>query len=807
MRSAVQYSMMFLVCITVAIAGCKKDKKDTPDAGTDAGEDAGQESILPSDFERFCTDLNWLDTLSPATVSELSGEYIGVYADFPVGTLETMKVIPEHPFHATSIRVAFSGDAGPVKIRLMNTFGRSYPDTDAEDGDLIPPIEIEVESPDPEVFVELDITDLEVFLLPTQHYMIVSERLAGSPKPVVEDLPDGEWSRAMMHIPGEAMPYGSEGNFRMELTGDYFCEWEEPDRWFGKDETQLFSQENSTRVSIADLNGDGHDDIIVNAGGPLAFFGDGQGGFSDPGFDPFPDAISSSPPVFGDVDNDGDLDAFSRPYVAADNDGDGETILEGDCNDADDTINTGETEIPGNGVDDDCDLQADDGTDTSDNDSDGVTIAAGDCDDTRDSVYPGGVEILDRLDNNCDGQVDETFVNKILLNDGSGHFSELINSGVETLDHSTAAGFGDGDGDGNLDIYWGNWLVTYPNDAATQDRYFEGSGDGNFTDAQTAAGLLLTVPYSCYGVMWNDFNNDGWQDIYVSNYHLYPNQLWQNQGDGSFVDMAEILEVAFDDIPGPYSNLSGGHSYGGDFGDVDNDGDMDFFLANLAHPRVQPWSDPSMFNINQGPPDYEFVNMREEYGFIYDEGDVNATFLDFDNDMDLDIAIASLYTGHFSRFYRNDGEDGFVDVTYETNTAIHDSVSVVWSDVDEDGDPDIIIADRAGTPNVTLFINRVGQDNNWIELVLEGTATNRGAVGARVNLEAGGVTQMRDIRGGGGHENTQNSSVVHFGLGQESSIDHVSVRWVGGATEVISGITPNGRFVIVEGSGTGTSLK
>lgn len=214
-----------------------------------------------------------------------------------------------------------------------------------------------------------------------------------------------------------------------------------------------------------------------------------------------------------------------------------------------------------------------------------------------------------------------------------------------------------------------------------------------------------------------------------------------------------------------------------------------------------------MFNINQGPPDYEFVNMREEYGFIYDEGDVNATFLDFDNDMDLDIAIASLYTGHFSRFYRNDGEDGFVDVTYETNTAIHDSVSVVWSDVDEDGDPDIIIADRAGTPNVTLFINRVGQDNNWIELVLEGTATNRGAVGARVNLEAGGVTQMRDIRGGGGHENTQNSSVVHFGLGQESSIDHVSVRWVGGATEVISGITPNGRFVIVEGSGTGTSLK
>ena len=66
MRRSVQHSIMFLACVAVAIAGCKKDKKNTPDAGTDAGEDAGQESVVPSGFERFCVGLNWLDTLSPA---------------------------------------------------------------------------------------------------------------------------------------------------------------------------------------------------------------------------------------------------------------------------------------------------------------------------------------------------------------------------------------------------------------------------------------------------------------------------------------------------------------------------------------------------------------------------------------------------------------------------------------------------------------------------------------------------------------------------------------------------------------------
>ncbi|MFH2008668.1 MAG: FG-GAP-like repeat-containing protein [bacterium] len=807
-----RFTAVFL-CAVLAGGACGDDDSN-PDAGLDGtadaseldGGDAAQPIGPPAEFDRFCRGQDWTESLTPAVVEELSGAYVGVYQDLPVGTQLTMKIVPKHPFRLSTVRAAFAGDPGTVRVHLTHSYGRSYPDIYREGGHLMNAFDYLVDDPDPETWLDIDVSAANLFLLPTQHYVITIEVREANPYLAVEDLPAGEFSRAMMHIPGDSMPYGSDGNFRLQLTGSYFCAWDDGDRLFGEDTTQPWGEVASARAAIADLNSDGHDDVILNAGGPLAFFGDGQGHFSAPGFDPFPDVPKASMLVFADLDNDGHVDAFAANYVGADDDGDGFTKADGDCNDADENVHPGATEDLTNGLDDDCDGVTDDGSDLSDTDGDGFTITAGDCDDNRDDVYPGAPELLDGRDNDCDGEADEDFVNRILLNDGSGRFAALSGSGVEVLDHSTAAGFGDANGDGALDLYWGNWLVHYPDDPAVQDRYFEGNGDGTFTDAHAAAGLTLAEPLSCYGVMWNDYNNDGFQDIFVGNYHLYANQLWQNQGDGTFVDVAAAVGVAYDDIPSMYPTWPGGHTYGGDFGDVDNDGDMDFFMANLAHPRVQPWSDPSMFVINSGPPDYTFENRIHDYGFIYDEGDVNATFADFDNDMDLDLVIATLYTGHYSKFYRNDGPDGFTDITYETGTAVHDAVSVVWSDVDEDGDLDLIIADRAGAPYVHLFLNRFGQDNNWVQLVLEGTTTNRGAIGARVTLTAGGVTQMRDIRGGGGHSNTQSSRVVHFGLAQETTIDSVTVRWVGGSTEAISGLSPNGRFRVVEGTGTAQAL-
>lgn len=761
----------------------------------------------PGPYPEHCRDVAFDGVLTEVRVDDLEGSYTGVFDGMPEGTLYTMKVIPQQPFELTGIRAAFEGPEGPIRLRLTADFGRSYPDLDA---DLIDPIEAELADEDVDHhFIGFDVPEQTVFLEPTWHYILMAEQVAGGPVLAVESLPEGGISHAMMHVPGEELAYGLDGNFRLEMEGNYFCEIAAGERWFAEEVEPAFAAVPSARATVTDLDGDLHDDLVLNDGHPVAFLGDGAGGFEPVAWDPFPDAPRASMLVFADVDNDGDEDAFASTYVGADDDGDGIAKTEGDCDDADPEVSPEQAEVEDNGRDDDCDLVADSGTDDADADADGFSIAQGDCNDVRADVLPGGEELLDGRDNDCDGDADEIWVNLVLLNDGNGAFAELEDAGVETLDPSTAAAFADADEDGVLDLYWGNWLRHYPDDAAVQDVFVVGLGGGRFEEALAESGMELATPLSVYGVLWNDWNDDGAQDLYVANYHLYANQLWRNDGTAHFVDVAEEVGAAHDDIEAPFPmNLTytGGHSYGGDFGDVDNDGDWDFYLCNLAHPRVQPWSDPSMFLVNDGAPGFAFANLPREYGFIYDEGDVNAAFADYDNDMDVDLVVASLYTGHYSRLYRNDGGDWFTDVTWESGAAVHDAVSSVWSDFDEDGDMDLVIADREGLPNVHLFVNEVGQERGWIELVLQGTATNRDAIGAKVVLSAGGVTQMREVRGGGGHAGNQGSRVVHFGLGDATSIDEVTVRWVGGAQETIEGLAPRGRYRVVEGSGVGEPI-
>jgi hypothetical protein len=739
-------------------------------APADASPDAGLPPLAPPEaFERYCRGT--APVAIPTTLGPAPGTFLGGYQGLPIGTWETVKVVPAQPFRVRAIQVAFSGGAGQATFHLTESQGRSYPDRDRP---LMRPIQVGIEDPDPEVPVIIELRE-PVYLEPSQHYILSYQHRAESPTLAVEKAPAGEIGWSLIHVPDEDTPYGvadedgSAANFRMSLIGDHFCELEAPS--FVRRVPEAFASVASGRVTVADLDGDGHDDLILNDGGARAFLGDGALGFREA--DVFPAGNRAAMTVFGDLDNDGDVDAFAPTYVQPDGDGDGLRIEAGDCDDTDPEVHVGVPEVQGNQKDDDCDGQVDD------------------------VVCRPQVEVQNAQDDDCDGRADETFANGVWLNEGE-RFTPVPNPGFGGFDPTGAAALGDTDGDGFLDAYWGNWLLRYPQPAAEPDHFVRGLGNGTFEDRTEAVGMNVYAPRACYGAIFTDFDNDGRPDLWVGNYGYGENVLWQNQGDGTFIDRAPALGAHRDG-----EGRQGGNTYGAAVGDVDNDGDVDFYVPNIAHPRYQPWSDPSHLLLNNGP-DTPFTLVREAVGLVFDEGDVNAAFGDYDNDGDLDLAVASLYTTHYSRLYRNDtGPEGvrWTDVTWETGTAVHDAIAAVWADFDEDGDLELALSDRAGLPQVQVFENQAANGNHWILLDLQGTTTNRGAVGARVTLTAGGKTQIREVSGGGGHANAQSSRLVHFGLGRSEQIDEITVRWVGGATEVFAGPAVDARTRLVEGTG------
>jgi len=402
---------------------------------------------------------------------------------------------------------------------------------------------------------------------------------------------------------------------------------------------------------------------------------------------------------------------------------------------------------------------------------------------------------------NCNQVVDKGFFHHILMNDGHGHFTRLPMAGVEMQGPTLAAAMDDANADGRLDMFVGFWLRHYPDGLTQPSLFYYGNGDGTFHEATAAAHMVIPVAHPVYGVMWNDWNNDGRPDLYVGHYQLQDNLFFRNNGDSTFTNVAAAIHVDHDDIPTQGgAAYPGGHSYGGDFGDFDGDGYFDAILCNLSHPRTMPWADPTMFVINQGPPTYNYVNRREEVGIEYNEGDGNAQFGDFDNDGDLDLYIASFY-GRYLRVLRNDAGH-FTDVTYESG--IHGrSGTGVWSDLDADGDLDFVTADNSTT---LVYLNQQHSSNHWVEILLESTTpgVNRDAVGARISVVAGGHTYLRDVRLTGGLVNRQPSRWIHVGLGTAASIDSVSIRWPGGAVEPITGVTEDHRFYVHQGTGSAT---
>jgi hypothetical protein len=363
-------------------------------------------------------------------------------------------------------------------------------------------------------------------------------------------------------------------------------------------------------------------------------------------------------------------------------------------------------------------------------------------------------------------------------NDGDGTFTDVTTQSGEIWDYlpTEGAAWGDYDNNGYVDLYVANYETASASDEelgiGTPDVLYRNLGDGTFENVTRRAGIELDGEPLCgRGVSWCDYDDDGDLDIYVSNYRLDPNLLWRNDEDGTFVNVARQTRTEGYASDSPLGGPRYGHTIGSDFGDYDNDGDMDLYASNLAHPRFIMFSDKCMLLNNRGG---DFVDRFYGSGIAYCETSSDPAWGDFDNDGDLDLYFTAVYEGVRSRLFRNIARDRFEDATGETRTSVDNGWGCAWCDYDHDGDLDLAVGSGTGF----RLLENEGNANRWLQVELEGTYSNKAAIGARVRVRAGDLEMIRDVQGGRG-TTSQNMLACHFGLGDHGSSVEVLVRWPG----------------------------
>jgi hypothetical protein len=434
-----------------------------------------------------------------------------------------------------------------------------------------------------------------------------------------------------------------------------------------------------------------------------------------------------------------------------------------------------------------------------------------------------GVSVAD-YDNDGDDDLYVTCFgpNKLYRNLGNGKFEDATaKAGVIDARFSTGAAWGDYDRDGDLDLFVANYvdfklddlpqfgkgdLCKYRNIPVqcgprglpgAGDAIYRNNGDGTFTDVSKKAKVDDPNGYYGLGVVWTDFDDDGWPDIFVAN-DATPNYAYRNNRDGTFTETGLALGAAVDE-----NGVEQG-SMGISVGDYDRDGRLDLIVTNFA----------DQYNtIYRKQPDGNFVDLSR----ATKTADVSmpyvgwgTKFFDYDNDGWLDLLVVN---GHVypqiegaypdamykqrMLFYRNLRDGTFAECAAELGAALYQrwaSRGAAFGDYDEDGDVDVVVNNLDGPP--ALLRNDGGSAaGHWIKLKLIGSRSNRNAAGARVELKAGGLTQIDEVRAGDSYI-SHSDWRLHFGLGKATTVDEITIKWPNGKVDTLSKV-PIDRVVSV----------
>ncbi len=340
--------------------------------------------------------------------------------------------------------------------------------------------------------------------------------------------------------------------------------------------------------------------------------------------------------------------------------------------------------------------------------------------------YGGSVNWIDY---NKDGKIDVLFANDgmpprynyLFRNDNLISFTNVaFTSGLIDSSSTLTLSSADYNNDGFPDLFLG----TQSNPGfSTTGILYRNNGNGTFTDATIESGILTN--YYTWGSEWGDFNNDGFMDLYLASTTGF-NQLYKNNGNGTFTDVASSMGL--DDM---------GQSYSCGWADIDNDGDLDLYVA-----KGQNYAD---------------------------------------------------------KMYRNDGTT-FTDISSAAGMGdLRHSSCISWGDINNDGFLDLYLNNN-GSEN-RLYRNS-GNSNKWIILKLVGTNSNKSAIGTRVRIKTGSLNQIREVEGGSGGKG-QNSLPIEFGIGTATFIDSLIVKWPSGLEQRFANVTPNVIYNLTEGQTIG----
>ena len=441
--------------------------------------------------------------------------------------------------------------------------------------------------------------------------------------------------------------------------------------------------------------------------------------------------------------------------------------------------------------------------------------------------------------------------NRVMRNLGGGTLSDVTAfaglEGVIDVTHSVTVV--DFDNDGDQDIFFGN---------NGQNRLWQNQGSGVFEDVSAASGLDGDSRNTA-SVTWADYDNDGFLDVFMVNHiqekgaggppHIcWGDQMFHNNGDGSFTDLSQALGVDEQQAGIPGCGLAT------TFSDYDSDGDMDLFVIN----DFGRYTQPNVLYRNDGPGpnpgDWIFTNVSatsranfEIFGMgismadVYNNGhwdfytthagpnkfavgdgrggfdeaavalDISVPgfiswgcdFADFDLDGNIDLVVAtgnlpgSIWpTEQSTHLFLNTGWGSFVEVAGLVGMLdTQQTRGLATADYDDDGDVDVFLGNVGGT--AVLYRNDGGLGNNFLKVTLTGQIGNRDAIGSRIRIEANGVKQQREINGGSSFM-SMNYREALFGLGSSSRVDSLEVTFPSGIVYTLADVDANERVAMIE---------